>query len=201
MKSADIPNVFYNINTIGFNFAGIGNNRLFWRNKDGSDESFVYAPGQYTLQQVLDLFNTHIYPLYSPVGSVSLSIDPITSHVVVNNTSSAQSIGIYPDSYASVYGYTSTISPYLGITGVGIPWSITNGVQAAGLANMAGIQEVYVTSQKISDCSNMVVAASTMYPVILNIQIDKPFGEFVHYASQHPEIDDIEYPSITNTKE
>ena len=198
MKSADLPNVFYNVNSIGYNFAGIGNNRLLWRDSSGQTNSFVYTPGQYTLQEVLDAFNTHISAQYNPPGSVNLSIDPITSHIVLNNTSMfGQSIGIYPESFVNAFGFNSTISPYLGIIGTEFAWLPTDGRQALGLSNMAGIQEVYVTSQKISDSSNMVVAANTMYPVILNIQVDKPFGEFVHYASQHPEIDDIEYPSLT----
>jgi hypothetical protein len=185
MKSADIPNVFYNIAATGYNFANTGNNVFYWTNSTGTNISTVVPPGQYTLVDLLAVINATLL-LYYPLGNTILKINSAKQKVYLENTS-GMSIGVFA---------SGTISPYLGIT-VDFPWNSALGRTASGLPNLSGIQEVYVTSQKISDCSNMVVAANTMFPVILKIQIDKPFGEFVHYASQHPEIDDIEYPSLT----
>lgn len=187
MKSADIPNVFYNIDNRGYNFTNSGNNKFVWINAANNYQITTIPRGQYTIAQLLAVINTSIYAAYIPNGSVSLILNPITQKIEITNTS-GQSFGI---SLAD-----STIAPYLGML-VAVPWSPTVSVLFNGFPNLSGLQEIYVTSQKVSDCSNMVVASNTMYPVILNIQIDKPFGEWVHYASQHPEIDDIEYPSIS----
>ena len=158
MKSADIPNVFYNINDKGYNFSDTGNNKFVWINAANNYQITTIPRGQYTIAQLLAVINTAIYAAYTPNGSVSLILNPVTQKIEIVNTS-GQSFGISIS--------LSTIAPYLGML-VDVPWT-----------------------------ANMVVASNTMYPVILNIQIEKPFGEWVHYASQHPEIDDIEYPSIS----
>lgn len=187
MKSADIPNVFYNISDKGYNFDNTGNNVFYWTNGMGVDKMRTIPPGQYTVASLLAYINVHIQVDYPPLYTVKLVQDPVSMKVYVDNLSSLP-FGIYYDG--------CTVMPYLGFSAA-LPVNSVAMRYAAGLPNLAGIQEVYVTSQKISDCSNMVVAANTMFPVILNIQIDQPFGSFVHYASQHPEIDDIEYPSLT----
>lgn len=185
MKSADIPNVFYNINNKGYNFSNTGNNIFYWIDNLGVDVSTVIPVGQYTLIDLLAIINQTLLLSY-PLGTTQLKINAANKKVYLENLSGTN-IGVYA---------SGTISPYLGIN-IDLPWNSSLVKTASGLSNLAGLQEIYVTSQKISDCSNMVVASNTMYPVILNIQIDKPFGEWVHYASQHPEIDDIEYPSIS----
>lgn len=185
MKSAEIPNVFYNISDKGYNFYNTGNNTMTYIDPLNVSVSFSINPGQYTLAQLIAQINLFLFSVYTPYGSVSLYLNPLTQKIEIINTS-GQSFGIS----------LSTISPYLGMLSV-VPWTTSSLVFFAGMPNLSGLQEIYVTSQKISDCSNMVVASNTMYPVILNIQIDKPFGQYIHYASQHPEIDDIEYPSIS----
>jgi hypothetical protein len=184
MKSADIPNVFYNIDNRGYNFSNTGNNTLTWTDPLNVTALTTIPPGQYNITQLLSLINTAFNAAYT--GAVSLILNPLTQKIEISNTS-----GLF-------FGISinSTIAPYLGMLSA-VPWTTVPFVAFAGFPNLSGLQEIYVTSQKISDCSNMVVASNTMYPVILNIQIDKPFGEWVHYASQHPEIDDIEYPSIS----
>ena len=184
MKSADIPNVFYNIDDRGYNFSNTGNNTFTWTNASNVTAMTTIPRGQYTLAQLLGFINAAIYSAYT--GFVTLVLNPLTQKIEIFNNS-GQSFGI---------SINSTMAPYLGMLSA-VPWSASTFVGFAGFPNLSGLQEIYVTSQKISDSSNMVVAANTMYPVILNIQIDKPFGEWVHYASQHPEIDDIEYPSIS----
>ena len=185
MKSAEIPNVFYNISDKGYNFYNTGNNKFIWVDASNQTQVITIPRGQYSITQLLAALNLYFFSEYTPNGSVKLMYNTITQKIFIDNMS-GQNFGI---------SITSTIAPYLGILSDILPTS--NTVFFAGMPNLSGLQEIYVTSQKISDCSNMVVASNTMYPVILNIQIDKPFGQYIHYASQHPEIDDIEYPSIS----
>ena len=184
MKSCDIPNVFYNIDDRGYNFTNTGNNTFTWTNAFNITALTTIPPGQYTISQLLAFINTAIYSAYT--GSVTLVLNPLTQKIELFNTS-GQSFGI---------SINSPMAPYLGMLS-DIPWTAAAFVGFEGFPNLAGIQEVYITSQKISDGSNMIVASSTMYPVILNVQITVPFGVFQHYETNHPEIDDIEYPSIS----
>ena len=186
MKSWDIPNVFYNIDDRGYNFTNTGNNKLVWVNASNTIITSTIPRGQYTIAQLLSAINTTLYAAYTPNGSVKLIYNPITQKIEISNTS-AQPFGI---------SINSTIAPYLGMLSEVI-WSPAFVVLFAGFPNLAGIQEVYITSQKISDGSNMIVASNTMFPVILNVQMSVPFGAFQHYETNHPEIDDIEYPSIS----
>ena len=186
MKSCDIPNVFYNIDDRGYNFNNSGNNTLTWTNASNVTVLTTIPRGQYTIAQLLAAINTTIYSAYIPNGSVSLILNPVTQKIEISNIS-GQSFGI---------SINSPMAPYLGMLS-GVPWASTTAVPFAGFPNLSGIGEVYITSQKISDGSNMIVASNTMYPVILNVQITVPFGVFQHYETNHPEIDDIEYPSIS----
>jgi hypothetical protein len=187
MKSCDIPNVFYNIDDRGYNFSNTGNNKFVWTDDSNITQITTIPRGQYTITQLLALINTAIYPSYIPLGSVSLILNPITQKIEISNTSFAQIFGI---------SINSTIAPYLGMLS-DVPLTPAPSVLFAGFPNLSGIQEVYITSQKISDGSNMIVASNTMYPVILNVQMSVPFGAFQHYETNHPEIDDIEYTSIS----
>lgn len=189
MNSCDIPNVFPNINSTGYNFTNSGNNVFIFSDKDGSDQTVVVPAGQYTITQLLAVINTFIVNMgtYSPTNGVQLSLDSITNKIqVINTTPTLQPFGLIT---------TSTMAPYLGITDPLIP--IGQSYSFQGLPNLAGIQEVYITSQKVSNFSNLVVADGIQYPCILNVQIDVPYGQFAHYKAQNPEIDDIEYGSIT----
>jgi hypothetical protein len=67
---------------------------------------------------------------------------------------------------------------------------------ATGFVDLSGVQEVYIRSSKIADGSNMVNVDSLTSPIIAHIPITVPFGAWQHYLSEHPEIDDIEYPSL-----
>ena len=186
MKSCDIPNVFYNIDNIGYNFTNTGNNKFVWINAANNYQILTIPRGQYTAAQLLAAINTTIYSAYTPNGSVSLMLNPVTQKIYISNIS-GQSFGISID---------SPMAPYLGMLSA-VPWTTITAVTFDGFPNLSGIGEVYITSQKISDGSNMIVASNTMYPVILNVQITVPFGAFQHYETNHPEIDDIEYASIS----
>ena len=185
MKSCDIPNVFYNIDNKGYNFTNTGNNKFVWVDASNQTQVNTIPRGQYSITQLLSAINLILFSEYTPNGSVKLIYDTITQKIYISNMS-GQNFGI---------SINSTIAPYLGILSDISPTS--NTVYFAGFPNLAGIQEVYITSQKISDGSNMIVASNTMYPVILNVQMSVPFGSFQHYETNHPEIDDIEYPSIS----
>jgi hypothetical protein len=192
MNSCDIPNVFPNINSSGYNFTDSGNNVFIITDRNGATQSLTVPAGQYTITQLLGVINTFIASLaapYTPANGVQLALNPITSKIVVNNNTAGQLFGL-------PYSTAFTMAPYIGLTTT-INTIGTTSASLQDLPNLAGIQEVYITSQKVSNFSNLVVADSIQYPCILNVQMDAPFGQFVHYKAQNPEIDDIEYSSIT----
>jgi len=197
MINCDIPNVFYNIAATGYNFQNIGNNRFIYRNSSGGDISVIIPPGQYTIQQVLDIINLDIIVngFYTPSNGVILSLNPTTGKLEYQNTTGFQSFGINDGVYLPG-GFTSTMSNYLGFPN-GEPWGYAPAVVSANFPNLNGLAEVYITSQKMSDFSSMVVGYGIVYPVILNIPLDQPFGNYVNWKSYDPELQDIEFPSIT----
>lgn len=199
MINADIPNVFYNINSTGYNFQNIGNNRFIYTNSGNVSIAVIIPPGQYTIQQVLDIINANIVlnGLYTPTNGIILVLDPITGKVKYTNTTGSQLFGI--NNGLNVPGFpnlTSTLSNYLGFQNGG-PWAYTPSVSALNFPNLNGLAEVYITSQKMSDFSSLVAGYGIVYPVILNIPLDKPFGSYVNYKNYDPELADIEFPSIT----
>ena len=193
MNSCDIPNVFPNINNTGYNFTDSGNNVFLFTDKDGNLQTVSVPTGQYTITQLLAVINNFIASLpapYTPANGVTLTLNPITNKIQVNNNTAGQLFGL-PASNSAF-----TMKPYIGLTS-SITIVGTSSASLQDLPNLAGIQEVYITSQKVSNFSNLVVADGIVYPLILNVQIDVPFGQFAHYKAQNPEIDDIEYSSIT----
>jgi hypothetical protein len=192
MNSCDIPNVFPNINNTGYNFSNSGNDVFILSDKDGNLQTLNVPVGQYTITQLLGVINTFIANLaapYTPANGVQLSLNPITNKIQVNNNTAGQLFGL-------PYSTGFTMAPYIGLTFT-INTIGTSSASLQDLPNLAGIQEVYITSQKVSNFSNLVVADGIQYPCILNVQMDVPFGQFAHYKAQNPEIDDIEYGSIT----
>jgi hypothetical protein len=199
MINADIPNVFYNINSTGYNFQNIGNNRFIYTNSGNVSIAVVIPQGQYTIQQVLDIINNDIVlnGLYTPTNGIILSLDPITGKVKYNNTTGSQLFGINNGlNIPNFPNLTSTLSNYLGFQN-GIPWAYNFSVSSLNFPNLNGLAEVYITSQKMSDFSSLVAGYGIVYPVILNIPLDKPFGSYVNYKNYDPELADIEFPSIT----
>jgi hypothetical protein len=195
--NCDIPNVFYNINDTGYNFQNLGNNRFIYRNSAGGDISVVIPPGQYTLQQVLDIINADIVVNgnYTPSNGIILTLNPLTGKIEYTNTTGFQSFGINDGQVIPSFP-SSTLSNYLGFQN-GEPWAYTPFVAASNFPNLNGLAEVYLTSQKMSDFSSMVVGYGIVYPVVLNVPIDQPFGSYVNWRNYNPELADIEFPSIT----
>jgi hypothetical protein len=196
--NCDIPNVFYNINNTGYNFQNIGNNRFIYRNSSGGDISVVIPSGQYTLQQVLDIINADIIVngFYTPANGIILTLNPLTGKIEYTNTTGFQSFGINSSLYLPG-GFTSTMSNYLGFQN-GVVWGYAPFVASANFPNLNGLAEVYLTSQKMSDFSNLVAGFGIVYPVILNVPLDKPFGSYVNWRNYNEELADVEFPSITS---
>ena len=70
-KSVDIPNVFYNINSYGYDIDNLGNNTYRWINTASVLQTVVLPVGQYNLTEFLTALN-----LLLPDHSYAL--DPIT---------------------------------------------------------------------------------------------------------------------------
>lgn len=199
MVNADVPNVFYNINNTGYNFQNIGNNRFIYTNSGNVQVSVVIPPGQYSIDQILTIINNDIVlnGLYTPTNGITFSLDSITGKVKYTNTTGSQLFGINNGlNIPNFPNLTSTLSNYLGFQD-GTPWQYVLNKTALNFPNLNGLAEVYITSQKMSDFSSLIAGYGIVFPVILNIPLDKPFGSYVNYRNYNPELADIEFPSIT----
>jgi len=188
MKSCDIPNVFYNINDKGYNFQNTGNNQWLFTNNANEQKTIIIPVGQYTLAELINFMNAALTNVNGTGGAVQVQQNPTTKKL---------------EYITNVPGYKfsqdqCTILKYLGFSSPSV-WQYNATLAAQSFVNLSGISEVYVTSQKLADSSNMIVAESTVYPVILNVQMNVPFGEIEHYNTNHFEIDDIIYPSSEGT--
>ena len=184
MKQADIPNVFYNINETGFNFTNTGNNILTITNDAAIQSTAIIPIGQYTLSELITEINEFLADVAFTNGIVTIAQNPITKKLEFTTSVPAYKFSIDQ----------CTILSYLGFAAPSV-YQYNAILVADSFSNLSGVTEVYLTSQKISDSSNMIVRASTVYPVILIVPMTVDFGEIEHYLSPHDELDDIVYPS------
>lgn len=188
MKQADIPNVFYNINETGFNFTNTGNNQLTITNDAAVQSTATIPIGQYTISELIIEINTFLADPAFTNGIVTISQDPLTKKIEFITSVPAYKFSIDQ----------CTILSYLGFAAPSV-YQYNAVLSADSFSNLSGVTEVYITSQKISDSSNMIVRASTVFPVILVCPITVAFGFIEHYLSPHDELDDIVYPSSEGT--
>ena len=57
VKSVDIPNVFYNINSFGYDLDNLGNNTYRWIDNLGATQTVVLPAGQYTSAEFITALN------------------------------------------------------------------------------------------------------------------------------------------------
>ena len=65
-----------------------------------------------------------------------------------------------------------------------------------GFWNLSGVQQIYITSQKISDGSNLVLTNGKSEPVIAIVPLTVNFGEIEHWRAYAEDLETITYPSF-----
>jgi hypothetical protein len=178
LKSIDIPNVFYNITNTG-GASTNGNNEFTYRT-GAVNTTVSIVEGQYTL-------NTLITALESQTTSIGMGItlSPLTKKLVFTFTSPTQMLTVADgNDMGDVLGIKTS--------------DTVNGTShsAQNFPDLAGIQEIYIVSQSLSDGSNLIAPGGKCLPILAQIPITVDFGEIQHYSSNSPELDDVIFPSL-----
>ena len=179
VKSATIPNVFYNINDSGYNLLDTGNNAFTYKIA-GSPTTVTVSVGQYTITELLDALVTALaavgfsYVVDAKTKRIAFTVTTAIQFLDSDENNMARTLGILTSSVGDVTTYTTT-----------------------GFYNLAGVQEVYLVSSKISDGSNLILQEGVSEPVIAIIPMTVPFGEYEHFRAYSEELEQIDYPSYT----
>ena len=180
IKSIDIPNVFYNISDSGYNKLDEGNS-TFSFTAGGTPGSITLPTGQYSISELITLLNNNI--TLQGFGFVA-TLNDLTDKLSFTTTTPFNFLSFEDgNNMAHVLGILQSSGEVLAFN-------------SQGFYNLGGVQEIYIASQKISDGSNMVVPDGRCIPVIAHVPLTVPFGFTEHYLTPHPELSDIEYPSI-----
>ena len=145
VKSVDIPNVFYNINSFGYSLDNLGNNTYRWIDNASITQTVVLPVGQYTIAEFITALN-----LLLPDHSYAL--DPVSKKMV----GTAGATITYLDRsdgnlMATALGIkTSSPAPELVHT-------------AQNLPQLEGIESVYILSNTAGQ-SNLLSPNSNTFP-------------------------------------
>ena len=179
VKSVDIPNVFYNINSFGYSLDNLGNNTYRWIDNASITQTVVLPVGQYTIAEFITALN-----LLLPDHSYAL--DPVSKKMV----GTAGATITYLDRsdgnlMATALGIkTSSPAPELVHT-------------AQNLPQLEGIESVYILSNTAGQ-SNLLSPNSNTFPLLIHIPLTVPFGAIEHYVSPQDKLDSITYPNYSN---
>ena len=185
IKNIIVPNVFYNINSSGYNRRNSGNNKLFVKNiTSGVEFSIEVNPGNYTISELITEINT----LLSGSGAgLAVTQDPITKKLLFASLST------------NLFGYsTDSMGTYLGM--INPPDFDSSGLlvyQLEGFSNLSGVKEIYISSTRMSDGSHLVLPFGGTLPAIAAVPINVAFGEYQIYIAPNIELDQIVFPSYS----
>ena len=184
IKNIIVPNVFYNINSSGYNRRNSGNNKLFVKNiTSGVEFSIEVNPGNYTISELITEINTL---LSLSVAGLSITQDTITKKLKFTSS-------------GDLFGYsTDSMGTYLGM--INPPDFDSSGLlvyQLEGFSNLSGVKEVFVSSSKMSDGTHLVVAQGNTLPVFATVPISVGFSEFQSYIAPSSPLDEVLFPSFT----
>lgn len=172
IKSVSVPNVEYNIHDTYVNEPA--NNLLYVASSGGGLRPVITIPvGQYTLAQLITAITS------SATGvalGLAITQDPVTYKLTITSTA-VGGIKIYSvDSTPS-----STLSPSLGISTQTA--SFSSSITSNGLPDLAGNQNIYIGSIKMSSGTTLIDSRFNNLKVITTIPVDVPFGDVVHYET------------------
>ena len=183
VKQIICPNVFYNINSTGFNIENSGNNVLSIRNETtGVVSTIVVPPGNYDAAKLRAYLNS-VFP-----AGLTISLNGTT------NKFEFLSVG---DPYA--YSEDS-LGSYLGIVGTDFPFGGGGTLiyNVPNFLNLSGVKEIFVSSSKMSDGSHLVISVGNTLPVFATFPISVGFGEYQTYIAPSEPHDEVVFPSNTS---
>ena len=179
IKSASIPNVFYNVrNNI--------NNKLYIFHS-GNDYLITIPEGQYTLTQLLDYLNAQ--PAFLNTG-VNLTFNPLLNKIITNNPTifNFEYLATYPPD-PSIDKIISRCYKLLGLE-AGVDYTIPNSTFThPHICDLSGVKNVYV------NCSFTKLNSmdSRGYRDLGGIiPMDVPFGSIKTYINQEQTLDIIQ---------
>jgi hypothetical protein len=151
LKSAIIPNTMYNINK--------HNNRLHLPNTLESDTDYTIPEGQYTTQSL-------ITALEAILPSMVITQDELTQKLTFTMTGGQFSVfsdkGVNP--MCDVLGMLTATSSMVGV------------YTCEALPDLAGLNNIYISSQTLSNHSAMIASEKLKKDIFCNIPMDVPFG-------------------------
>ena len=179
VKAVDIPNVFYNINTFGYDLDNLGNSTYRWVDNASVLQTVVLPAGQYSITEFTTALNLllsdHSYAL-NPVSKkmIATATAPIRFLNRKDGNPMATALGISTSSVAPTLLYTAQNLPQLG-----------------------GIESVYILSNTAGQ-SNLLSPNSNTFPLLVQVPLTVPFGFVEHYQSPQDKLDSITYPNYSN---
>lgn len=181
VKAVDVPNIFPNINSTGYNEENVGNNTYTYLDTASNPVSVVLPPGQYTMTQFLTALNALLLTSAVPHEIV---FNDITKKLEFNALVAA-------NFYVQNYEDGNIMGSVLGIKTSSVGAGITQ-YDAEYYPNLMGVESIYILSNQAGQ-SNLLSPNAFTFPLIAHVPLTVPFGGVEHYLSQHPDIDDIVY--------
>jgi hypothetical protein len=185
IKNIIVPNVFYNIDTTGYNIQNRGNNTLQIKNVTQNLTIQIFIPaGNYTVQTLIDAINVQL--AFPGTIGLTLSQDPVTKKL--SFLSGGDSFAYSLETMGTVLGMVNPPS----FDGPGLVF-----YNLEGFPNLTGVKEIYIGSTRMSDGSHLVVPFGSTLPIIAAVPISVGFGEFQTYIAPNIELDELVFPSYS----
>ena len=173
LKSALIPNTYYNINA--------NNNLFFFPNSDSGLSSYTVPIGQYTIATLITELNTL-------VAVLTVTESTLTGRLTF--TISAGTMDIISD---------SAVNPMAPILGMLVTVLATAGpVTVSGVPNLNGLKSVYISSQSLSSHSSMIASEKLKRNIFCSIPVDVPYGVYMTWDENDNTLDYTLFASHKN---
>lgn len=155
LKSVEIPNTQYNINS--------RNNVFNWN--DGAPQSVTIPVGQYTMTDLLTALNAVVTPI-----TTGFVLSEVTLRRKILFTSLTNPVTIQ----STVTDPTNTMAPLLGVT-IDSPVLFTT-FESTSIYDISGLTHIYIASQALSNTTSMITGASQKTNIFADVPISVPFG-------------------------
>lgn len=186
MKNVEIPNVGYNINTTNNVF-------VFETLAPPFTYTITIPAGQYSIGDLIAAIEADASAI--AVG-LTITLNSLTGKLEFASTTAIQYEP--PPSLGGNSPMARTLGLFTSLTN--IPTGEVLSFNAEGFPDLSGNNILYISSQTLSDGSHLVDKLLQAVPVFGIVPITVPFGSIQTYETQHPELDDVEYPSFREGK-
>ena len=177
IKSAEIPNTQYNINS--------NNNTFFFANSQTSQVAYVIPVGQYTTTSLMAAVVSVVSAVIS--GSITLVQSSLTNKIT---------LAINSGTFNMTPGSHFQINLVLGFKSGS--FSSVSSLVADSLPNLSGLKSVYIASQTLSNHSAMICSEQLKQNVFCNVPITVPFGSTMSFEEDEQTSDFVVFHSRKN---